>query len=95
MRIGGGFWKNTRTPGTAAVLRRSWDTTSSEDSCRWSRGFRRMYSRPVLLVMVEKLGPTELESLSTFSSRRTISATRAWASSIPWNDTSSGPSTLP
>jgi hypothetical protein len=73
--MGGGFWKKTWTPGTAATWpRSSWMTAST--CSRWSRGWSRRYMMPLLL----EPRPAKLMNCCTAGWRLTIAATFFWCS---------------
>ena len=57
MRIGGGFWRKARMPGTRASFGRSSPMTWSAVSSRCERGFNRMKMRPELLVALGPVAP--------------------------------------
>ena len=50
--------------------------------------------RPAFADALNPLDPTVLVNAAMFSSCRSTSTTRAWASSSPWNEMSSGPSVV-
>ena len=78
----GGFWMNTRIPGTAASFWESDRATSSALMLRSPRGLRWMMRRPWLMVLVRPPAPTADMKPSTLGSSCTIAAAARWCFTI-------------
>ena len=74
----GGFWMNTRIPGTAASFCDSACATWSALICRSARSLRCMMKRPWFTVLVRPPPPTADMNPSMLGSSWTMAAAARW-----------------
>ena len=91
MRMVGTFCTKVFMPTTFASFGRSCFTTSSAGFLL-SYGLRAIVMRPLLPAGLKLLAPTNDMIASTLGSWRTMSATWRCRSTMPWKETSCGPS---
>ena len=76
--ITGGFWRYVRIPGTRASLGWSSLITSSAESLRCERGFRRMMTRPAFEFVLPPPPPATDMKEAMLGSFPTTAATAFW-----------------
>ncbi len=86
IRIGGGFWRKARMPGTAASFGRSASTTWSALRRRSERGLSRMKTTPELAPVIPPREPVLDMKASTFGSCFTIAARACWCFTMSSNE---------